>query len=653
MRVIHRGNRLGRDGRYHLERQLGEDALGSLWLAKDVSLGTAVTIRLLRGELVADAPFQRCLRTALRAAARFEHPNVPGVIAAKGTPEGHIQFVVMRAFEGRPLAHRLAAGGPLDAATAERVATQVKGVLDAAHDAGLVHGALGPTNVVLTGRGVRVIDFGIAAALRQAAIRSDARFVDALPTVDAEHEESTADDDRSLERLRRQMQSGRANTDDELSALVIRVVPANGATGHANGSPPDDQSAPASVARPRSVARKPPHLPARARRRTRATHPETAGVQASRAIVSTRGGAASVGRFVRRAPARAVSAIARPVGAMGRRVARSLRTSVSAVARAVGRAARAAGRSTGRWVGSAGRGMAGALRTAGRGMASAARSAGRGMRRSGAWSARSARRAQRSARRAGTTFARGVASTARAVGRRSHRVGTATARGSGSSIRALRGVATATRTSTARGTGSALRAVRAVGGRAGASIVRAGGDVGRTARRAGAATGRTAGRAGRGTAAAVARSARAGRRWVAAIGGRRLAAGAAVAVVIAASIAGIVAQGSSDRRPSSAAPPAAAAPASPAAEPTPTPAETPSPAPQTTSGLVVPDVLGLSALDARRLLERSGLEVAASEPAPGPPGEVVGTSPRVAELVAPGTRVTLFVGTTSDRLDAV
>lgn len=78
---------------------------------------------------------------------------------------------------------------------------------------------------------------------------------------------------------------------------------------------------------------------------------------------------------------------------------------------------------------------------------------------------------------------------------------------------------------------------------------------------------------------------------------------------------------------------------------------TPSPQPEPSSGVAVPDVVGLTAMEAIRLLQSTGLAISASEPTPGPPGEVVGTDPVVTELVEPGTLVTLFVGTTPDRLD--
>ncbi|MGH2579885.1 MAG: serine/threonine-protein kinase [Actinomycetota bacterium] len=74
-----------------------------------------------------------------------------------------------------------------------------------------------------------------------------------------------------------------------------------------------------------------------------------------------------------------------------------------------------------------------------------------------------------------------------------------------------------------------------------------------------------------------------------------------------------------------------------------------SPTPQTL-GVTVPEVEGLSAMEAGMVLDRVGLLVIDAEPTPGPPGKVVGTDPAVSAIVQPGTPIILYVGASSDRL---
>jgi beta-lactam-binding protein with PASTA domain len=68
-------------------------------------------------------------------------------------------------------------------------------------------------------------------------------------------------------------------------------------------------------------------------------------------------------------------------------------------------------------------------------------------------------------------------------------------------------------------------------------------------------------------------------------------------------------------------------------------------------GVPIPDVVGLSALQAIQVLQSFGLSVTSAEPTPGSPGVVVATDPAAAAMVVPGTPVTLFVGTTPERVD--
>lgn len=77
-------------------------------------------------------------------------------------------------------------------------------------------------------------------------------------------------------------------------------------------------------------------------------------------------------------------------------------------------------------------------------------------------------------------------------------------------------------------------------------------------------------------------------------------------------------------------------------------------APSPTPGAVevtVPDVGGLSAMEAGKVLNRMGLLVIDAEPTPGPPGKVVGTDPAVSEIVDPGTPIVLYVGASPERLE--
>jgi len=153
---------LGPGGRYRLVRRIASGGMGEVWQADDTVLGRRVALKMLVEELAADDRATRRFVREARATARLAHPNVARVydFGRGGGPP----FLVMELLEGETLAARLASG-PLPPAEAARVAAAVADALEAAHERGIVHRDVKPSNVVLTPGGeVKVLDFGIAAA---------------------------------------------------------------------------------------------------------------------------------------------------------------------------------------------------------------------------------------------------------------------------------------------------------------------------------------------------------------------------------------------------------------------------------------------------------------------------------------------------------
>jgi tRNA A-37 threonylcarbamoyl transferase component Bud32 len=153
---------LGPGERYRLVRRIAAGGMGEVWEADDTVLGRRVALKVLVEELAADDRATRRFVREARATARLAHPNVARVYDFGR--DGGAPFLVMELLEGRTLADRVAAG-PLPPAEAARVAAAVADALDAAHQRGIVHRDVKPSNVMLTPGGeVKVMDFGIAAA---------------------------------------------------------------------------------------------------------------------------------------------------------------------------------------------------------------------------------------------------------------------------------------------------------------------------------------------------------------------------------------------------------------------------------------------------------------------------------------------------------
>ncbi|MFF6993717.1 protein kinase [Streptomyces sp. NPDC008313] len=151
-------------GRYRLLAKLGAGGMGTVWRAKDETVGREVAVKEPRvpdhlPERERANAFERMRREA-RAAARLDHPavvNVHDVAVVAGQP-----WIVMELVRGRSLGAALQEGtlGPREAA---KVGLEVLGALEAAHAAGILHRDVKPDNVLLGSHGrVVLTDFGIA-----------------------------------------------------------------------------------------------------------------------------------------------------------------------------------------------------------------------------------------------------------------------------------------------------------------------------------------------------------------------------------------------------------------------------------------------------------------------------------------------------------
>lgn len=155
------GSRL--QDRFTLVERIGAGGMSEVWRATDEVLGRPVAVKVLAAAL---ADVDRLTWREARAAARLAHPNVTQVYDYGEVPlsgGGSAGYLVMELVDGQNLASRLTAG-PLPWREAARVARQVAAALAAAHRLGVIHRDIKPGNVVLTGDGVKVLDFGIAAA---------------------------------------------------------------------------------------------------------------------------------------------------------------------------------------------------------------------------------------------------------------------------------------------------------------------------------------------------------------------------------------------------------------------------------------------------------------------------------------------------------
>jgi serine/threonine-protein kinase len=155
------------DGKYRVDRQLGEGGMATVFAATHVNLGEKVAIKVLQAGL-ADNPtvVERFMREA-RAAVKLKSEHVIRVLDV-GTLPTKQPYIVMEFLDGKDLEILLhERGGPLPYGEVVDYMMQVCEALAEAHAAGIIHRDMKPANCLLTHRHdgmplIKVLDFGIA-----------------------------------------------------------------------------------------------------------------------------------------------------------------------------------------------------------------------------------------------------------------------------------------------------------------------------------------------------------------------------------------------------------------------------------------------------------------------------------------------------------
>ncbi|MGH7606388.1 MAG: serine/threonine-protein kinase, partial [Gemmatimonadales bacterium] len=153
--------RYRRLGKYEPHVLMGEGAMGIVWKAYDTVLRRYVALKLLSSSFRKTANMQdRFLREA-RAAGAIQHPNIVTVYDL-GEADGQL-FIAMELVEGRDLSDIIALRDPLALERKLDIAIEVLAGLHFAHQRGVIHRDVKPSNVrVMPDGRVKIMDFGIA-----------------------------------------------------------------------------------------------------------------------------------------------------------------------------------------------------------------------------------------------------------------------------------------------------------------------------------------------------------------------------------------------------------------------------------------------------------------------------------------------------------
>ncbi|MFC8126144.1 serine/threonine-protein kinase [Streptomyces sp. NPDC057302] len=169
-------------GRYRLGEVLGRGGMGTVWRAKDETLGRTVAVKELRFPSSIDDEEKRRLitRTLREAKAIARIRNTSAVTVYDVVDEDDRPWIVMELVEGKSLAEAIREDGLLTPRRAAEVGLAVLDVLRSAHREGILHRDVKPSNVLIAEDGrVVLTDFGIAQVEGDPSITSTGMLVGA------------------------------------------------------------------------------------------------------------------------------------------------------------------------------------------------------------------------------------------------------------------------------------------------------------------------------------------------------------------------------------------------------------------------------------------------------------------------------------------
>jgi serine/threonine-protein kinase len=164
-------------GRYEILNELGQGAMGVVYRARDPLIDRVVAIKTINLGLALDEKeeYEGRFYQEAKAAGRLSHPNIVTIYDVGKNDE--VAYIAMEFLEGRELRDIMNDGGLLPAHQVLDIVAQVALGLGYAHEFGIVHRDVKPSNIMVVRDGqVKITDFGIARMV-SSAVRTQTGMV--------------------------------------------------------------------------------------------------------------------------------------------------------------------------------------------------------------------------------------------------------------------------------------------------------------------------------------------------------------------------------------------------------------------------------------------------------------------------------------------
>lgn len=170
-----------RIGQYRLLQPIAQGAQGEVYLAKDEQLQRQVAVKMLSAAF-ADAPEMReRFEREVRAGSLLNHPNIVQTLGA-GTADDGLPYLVTELVQGVNLGEFVGPDKRVRIADACEVARQAADALNHAHENGVIHRDVKPSNLIVSRDGaIKLVDFGIARSAAEDASLTSPQMIFGTP----------------------------------------------------------------------------------------------------------------------------------------------------------------------------------------------------------------------------------------------------------------------------------------------------------------------------------------------------------------------------------------------------------------------------------------------------------------------------------------
>lgn len=158
--------------RYEILEKIGTGGMSDVYKAKCHKLNRLVAVKVLKQEFGENANFVAKFHVEAQAAAGLMHPNIVNVYDVG--EEGDMHYIVMELVEGITLKKYIEKKARISVKEATSIAIQVSMGIEAAHNNHIIHRDIKPQNIIISKEGkVKVTDFGIAKAATSNTVSSN------------------------------------------------------------------------------------------------------------------------------------------------------------------------------------------------------------------------------------------------------------------------------------------------------------------------------------------------------------------------------------------------------------------------------------------------------------------------------------------------